>query len=140
MFINEVELFKGIASHIIDDIAKIVIEEDLPAGETLFHAGDIADTFYILEEGEIRLLIAGEKGMNFQVNKPASVFGWSALVEPNRYTASARTTKKSKVIKLDSTRLMHIFGNHPAEGLTVMKRLAGITGSRLVNCYKRLVS
>jgi hypothetical protein len=48
--------------------------------------------------------------------------------------------KESKIIKIDAERLMRVFQRHPSEGLTVMKRLAGVISTRLVNSYKEIVS
>jgi len=47
MFIQEVELFKGIPSHIIDEIAELVTQESHPAGHVLFREGDFADYLYL---------------------------------------------------------------------------------------------
>ncbi|MFH1931627.1 MAG: cyclic nucleotide-binding domain-containing protein [Pseudomonadota bacterium] len=139
MFIKESELFKGIASHIIDEVAGLGTEEVFPAGHVLFQKGYSADFLYILEEGEVDITIEGQKRLSFSVNQPANVFGWSALVEPNQYTATAECVKESKVIKLDGDRLMRIFEKHPSEGLKVMKRLAGVIATRLVNSYEEVI-
>ena len=40
MFIQEAELFKGIASHTIDEIAELVSEEAFPLGHVIFQKGD----------------------------------------------------------------------------------------------------
>ncbi len=138
MFIKESELFKGIASHIIDEVAGLGTEEVFPAGHVLFQKGDSADFLYILEEGEIDITIEGQRRLSFSVNQPAHVFGWSALVEPNQYTAAAECVKESKVIKLDGDRLMRTFERHPSEGLKVMKRLAGVIAARLVKSYEEV--
>ncbi|RLB35957.1 MAG: hypothetical protein DRH20_10455, partial [Deltaproteobacteria bacterium] len=133
MFFQEAELFQGIAAHIIDEVAGIAVEETRAGGTTLFEAGDFADSLFILVEGSVDITISGPRQISFPVTEPGSVFGWSSLVEPNLYTASARCLKESKVIRLDGARLMRIFENHPAGGLTVMKRLAGIIARRLAN-------
>ena len=140
MFIQEVELFQRISSHIIDEIAELVTQESHPAGDVVFREGDVADFLYILEEGEINLIIQGEKRLFFPVDKTGSVLGWSSLVEPNRYTATAECVKESKIIKIDAERLMRVFQRHPAEGLTIMKRLAGVIAARLVKSYKEVVA
>ena len=140
MFIQEVELFQKISSHIIDEVAELVTEEGYPAGDVLFREGDVADFLYILEEGEINLVISGEKRLSFPMNKVGAVFGWSSLVEPNRYTATAECVRESKVIKIDAERLMRVFQRHPAEGLTIMKRLAGVIAARLIQSYKEAVA
>ena len=139
MFIQEVELFKGIPSHIIDEIAELVTEESYPAGHVLFREGDFADYLYILEEGELDLTVKREKQLFFPVDKTGSVFGWSSLVEPNLYTAKAECVKESRVIKIDADRLMRVFQKHPAEGLTIMRRLAGVIATRLIKSYKEVI-
>ena len=73
MFIQEVELFKGIPSHIIDEIAELVTQESHPAGHVLFREGDFADYLYILEEGELDLTVKREKQLFFPVDKTGSV-------------------------------------------------------------------
>ena len=140
MIIREVDLFKGIASHIIDEIAQLAVEEVYPKGTVIFKRADFADSLYILEEGRVDLLIYGIKRFSFPLTHPGYVFGWSALVEPNRYTATAECIDECKVIKLDGTRLMHVFEKHPLEGLTIMRRLAGVVGMRLDKVYKQLTS
>jgi CRP-like cAMP-binding protein len=106
----------------------------------VFREGDVADFLYILEEGAINLVIRGEKRLFFPVDKTGSVLGWSSLVEPNRYTATAECVKESKIIKIDAERLMRVFQRHPSEGLTVMKRLAGVIAARLIQSYKEAVA
>ncbi len=139
MFIQEVELFKGISSHIIDEIAELVTQESHPAGHVLFREGDFADYLYILEEGELDLTVKRDKQLSFPVDKTGSVFGWSSLVEPNLYTAKAECVKESRVIKIDADRLMRLFQKHPAEGLTIMRRLAGVIATRLIKSYKEVI-
>ena len=139
MFVQEVELFQGIPSHIIDEIAELVIQENHKAGHILFKEGDFADYLYILEEGEIELAIKGDKQLSFSMDKTGSIFGWSALVEPRRYTAKAECAKESKVIKVDADRLMRTFQKHPAEGLAIMRRLAGVVAERLMKSYQELI-
>jgi CRP-like cAMP-binding protein len=140
MFIREVDLFKGIASHIIDEIAQLAVEEVYPAGTVIFKRGDFADSLYVLEDGRVDLLLRGKKRFAYPLQHPGYVFGWSALVEPNRYTATAECIEESKVIKLDGTRLLHVFEKHPSEGLTIMKRFAGVIGMRLDIIYQRFMS
>ena len=68
MFIQEAELFKGIASHIIDEVAEIISEDTFPSGHVIVEKGDFTDCLYMLEEGEINITIQGRKRISFQVN------------------------------------------------------------------------
>lgn len=138
MFMIEAGLFKGIASHIINEIAGIATEEIYSAGQVIFEKDDIADYLYILEEGEVKITFPGKKPVTFQVEKSGHMLGWSAMMEPSIYTARGECVKESKLIKIDGGRLTRIFENHPSEGLLVMKRLAGAVSSRLVKCYQEI--
>jgi len=138
MFVREIELFNGIASHIIDEIAELATEETFPLGHVLFRKGDVADYLYILEEGAVNIVIQEQGHISFPVNQLGRVLGWSALVEPNRYTATAECVKDSKVIKIDGGRLMRILEKHPREGMTIMRRLAGVIATRLVKSYQEV--
>jgi CRP-like cAMP-binding protein len=140
MFIQEVELFQGIPTHIIDEIAELITQESYKAGHILFQEGDFADYLYILEEGEINLTFQGEKRLSFPMDKMGAVLGWSSLVEPRMYTAAAECMKDSKIIKIDADRMMRVFQRHPAEGLTIMRRLAGVIAARLVKSYQELIA
>lgn len=138
MFIREAELFQRIPSHIIDELASFVVEESYPAEHVLFREGEDADYLYILEDGQIAITIQGKDVASFPVSDPGSAFGWSALVEPRRYTATAESTMESKVLKLDADRMLSVFERHPHEGLIIMRRLAGVVAGRLIKSYQEL--
>lgn len=139
MLIREVELFDRIPSHIIDEIAGFAVEETHPLDHVLFRQGEDADYLYILEDGQVAVTAPGEKPVTFPISEPGAIFGWSALVEPRKYTATAELSMDSQVVKIDGERLLRVFENHPHEGLTVMRRLAGVVASRLIQTYQRLV-
>lgn len=136
MFVREVELFQRIPSHVIDEIAEFSTEESYSVEQVIFREGAFADYLYILEDGQIALTLPGKEGITFAVDDAGSVFGWSALVEPRRYTATAECSIESTVIKIDGERLLRLFERHPNEGLMIMRRLAGVIGARLVRSYR----
>jgi CRP-like cAMP-binding protein len=140
MFVREIELFNGIASHIIDEIAELATEETFPSGHVLFRKGDSADYLFILEEGAVNITVQGQEPISFSLNQLGQVLGWSALVEPNRYTATGECVKDSKIIKIDGTRLMRILEKHPREGMMIMRRLAGVIATRLVKSYQKVAA
>ena len=138
MFVLETELFNRIPSHIIHEIAKFAQEESYPEEHVLFREGELAEFLYILESGQVAITVQGEERTVFPVTQTGSVFGWSAIVEPRRYTATAECVIDTKVVKIDGERLMGLLERHPHEGLIVMRRLAGIIATRLIQSYQRL--
>ncbi len=73
------------------------------------------------------------------VSKPGEILGWSALVEPYVYTANAKATKDTRVIRVSRDLIEQAISEHPAEGLAVLKNLTGIIAQRLRYAYKTLV-
>ncbi len=140
MFFKEADLFKEMSQDFMNELAKIMIEESYGKGTSLFKEGDSAKTFYILEEGQVRLAV-GERGhIVHLLSNPGEVFGWSSLVERDTYTASAECLAQSKLIKIEIEQLNKIFEKHLADGMLFFKRLAGVISQRLINSYNSLLS
>ena len=140
MIIQESELFRGLSPEMIGEIADVMIEEFYGKGSFIFKDSHLAEHFYILEEGEVRLSV-GEKGrISHLISNPGETFGWSSLVGRRTYTASAECVAPSRVIKLEKERLDRLFEDRPESGLVFFKRLAGIIGERLVNSYSAILS
>jgi len=140
MIIQESELFKGLSPEIINEIAENMIEEFYGKGSFIFKDTYLAEHFYILEQGKIRLSV-GQKGrMTHLISNPGETFGWSSLVGREIYTASAECLDPSKVIKIEKGNLNRVFEKDPASGMLFFKRLAGIIGERLTSSYSALLS
>jgi CRP-like cAMP-binding protein len=139
MIIEEVQLFRDLGPDVMQEIADAAQEETHPAKRLLFNRGDVADNLYVLVEGNINVFIREEGTINFILDESGDIFGWSSLVEPNLYTASAECSEETKVLKIDRTRLEHIFERHPREAYLIMKRLAGVVGQRLLSSYEDLL-
>ena len=140
MFIKKIDLFEGMGQGFIDEIAKIMVEESYSEGSFLFKEGDLADNFYVLEEGSVKLTIGEEGQVTYTINTPGDSFGWSSLVDREAYTANAECRQPTKVIKIGKEKLNKIFDKHRFSGLMFYKRLARIIGERLLNNYNALLS
>ncbi len=70
--------------------------------------------------------------------KPGEVFGWSALVEPYIYTASAKCVGKVEEIYLKGQDLMGLFEQSPHTGCVVMRNLSSSISSRLTETRDKL--
>jgi CRP/FNR family transcriptional activator FtrB len=136
MFIPESILFRDLGSEFMGEISDIAQEEAFDQEKIIFNRGDPADFLYLLTQGSVSLFIEEGGVLTFTVDHPGDVFGWSALVEPNVYTASARCAAATKILKFDRTRLEHIFAFNSKEAYLVMRRLAGAIGQRLERSYE----
>lgn len=139
MAIRESDLFKGVSQRFITKIATNSDEEGFTRNAVVFRAGDKASHFYVLVEGAVDISLGKRGASHMSVSKPGEVFGWSALVEPYRYTATAKCTEDTKVIKIARDLVENAINEHPAEGLAVLKNLTEIIAQRLRYAYRSLV-
>lgn len=115
-------------------------------GEFIFQENVAAKDFYILEDGEVKLLVGIYKeGMNAATQvavdtiTKGDVFGWSSLVTPHLLTMSAICVESSAVLIVDGTELSILMDNNHSLGYEVMKGLVRVIGARLRDLRGRFV-
>ena len=135
MYLKQKDIFGGMDRDIVKKIMGIAITESHPEGEWLFHAGDPANTFYILLKGRVKLSIGETGHVVYIVNNAGEAFGWSSLIERESFSASAECMAQTKLIKFDIGKLQKVLEKDPANSLILFKRLAAILGNRLLQSY-----
>ena len=126
--IKKVEILQGLTEWELQNIAWFFREEEIPAGVSLCEEGARADQLYILEQGSV--WIRSKKLGQFDVNTPGKIVGWSFLVPPYRYTASAQTTSPSRFLLIKSPDFYYLIHKEPKMGVKVMDNLTQIMASR----------
>jgi CRP/FNR family cyclic AMP-dependent transcriptional regulator len=134
------EVFVGLDD---SDLQKIA---DLPswqrktynAGDFIFREGAISNNFYVLDDGEINLLVASRKEGTKELIQVAvdtvtkgDVFGWSSLVAPHTRSMSAICIKRSTVIAVSGTELNELMDCNHSLGYEVTKSLVRVIAKRL---------
>jgi CRP/FNR family transcriptional regulator len=132
--------FADLSAAELEALATLGAEQALAAGETLFTEGGRADQFYFLADGEMETLLkTDDEDLSLSAIPPGEPVGWSALIEPHVYTASARATRPSKVIAFPRAALAALLQeDHVAA--TLMKRLAELISRRLRDTQAQLLS
>lgn len=136
MFIRQADLFEGVSANAKHIIEAQGIERSYKAGEVVFEEGDEGKYFYMLEDGKVDLFIGRQEEMRFLVHYPGEIFGWSALVKPYRYLASARCEVDSIITRVPASVMDIISKDHPSDGQLIYKHLAGILAERLIAAYR----
>jgi CRP-like cAMP-binding protein len=115
--------------------------------ETIFEAGEKAEHFYVLEEGQVNLLVkipTSESDMPEQTLvrtiTRGGVFGWSALVPPHFRMMSAISKEDSKVVAIGGNELRTLFHKEPHLGYEVARSLLRVIGSRVWNIEQLLIT
>ena len=104
-------------------------EEEVNGGVTLCEEGTNAERLYVLERG--RVSITTKKGGRYDIETPGKTVGWSFLVPPFVYTASAVTTTTSRVLAIKSPDFYYIIHEEPKMAMKVINNLTQVIASRL---------
>lgn len=140
MFIEQSELFKGLSQGALEAIRKEGAEKSYGPSDQVFREDDHAADFYVLAEGNVRLVMGDAEELCFVVDNAGEVFGWSALVEPYRYRATARCAGPSRLVVLPRRAVEEVERNYPRDGLVIFKNLAAIVTEKLREAYQEQVS
>jgi CRP-like cAMP-binding protein len=135
--------FAGFSANELKQFAMAGREHSLAAGERLFAEGEPANECYFLIEGEIEILICSDPDCRESVplsTLPAGeLVGWSALVEPHIYTASACAARSSRVIAFHRAELEVLAADAQLHCRLVAK-VAQTIGRRLKDARVQLLS
>ena len=121
--------FASLDGQQLEAIAMIAQEKTYPKGASLVKENAAATCLSLLVEGDIDLIFSGG-GEGAIVNAlvgsiaPGEVYGVSALIEPYRYTATARATMPVKVIELDGLALRAMVEKDCKLGCVMMRNVA----------------
>ena len=133
--LSQVSLFEGFSPEQLAPIAELCQEVTGQQGEVLFWEGEKAERLYILLEGEVSLFVQltsrPERVTVAVVNQPNAMFGWSGVVAPYHYTASALCEADSRLAVLDGQSLIQRLEENPAMGFVVIQRIAAVISDRL---------
>jgi CRP-like cAMP-binding protein len=126
--------FAGLAEPVIATLAAQGEARDLAAGELVIEQNDEARELWFLLEGSVQLLLhyegVGDLSMgSFQ--EPGSIFGWSALRPPYRYTDSVRCEQPSRLLCLSRTSFEAVMAEDPKVGFLLLQRVTGEVARQL---------
>ncbi|MEP6636638.1 MAG: DUF1003 domain-containing protein, partial [Acidobacteriota bacterium] len=110
-------------------LANVVDEMNVPAGHTLFQAGDPGDSLFIVRLGEIELFIKDTAGQKIVLTtaEAGDMFGELAMLDTGPRTATALALTDSEVLMLDRGDLVLLFQRKPEAALHMLAALSGLT-------------
>ena len=127
--LRKVDILQGLSEEELQSVAPFCEEENVAVGVPLCEEGASAERLYVLEQG--RVSIRSKKGGQYDIDTPGKIVGWSFLVPPFLYTASAVTTIPCKVLVIKSPDFYYLIHKEPKMGMKVINNLAQVIASRL---------
>lgn len=134
--------FKGFNREDLNSLLVKGQEVHSPAGSRILKEGEAAESFYILLRGTVSIKIirqGHEELILSTLQHPGEIFGWSALVEEGRFTATADCLEDCQLICFQRKDLEDFFAQHPKLGYRFMKNLARLIARRLESTRALLV-
>lgn len=153
--------FSGISRDRLAEIEVFSIVQNYKTGAAVFKSSEPARNLYGLIQGEVDLFILFKeeiitKNIKYEeyittnvenLEKPViiekvrnyDIFGWSALVAPERMTATARCASDCEIVLFPASDLRRIFNNDPELGYLLSSRINIIIAQRLNSRTEKLV-
>lgn len=102
-------------------------------GEIIFREGEIADRFYLIEQGKVALESQASRGSQKDIQQlgPEDVLGWSWLFPPYVWHFQARATEPTRALALNGRHLLNACEQNHEFGYDLMNRFAQVLIRRL---------
>lgn len=125
--------FRGLDPQYLELLAGCGSNVRFEAGQTIFHEGEPADTFYLIRHGRVSLeVFSPERGpLTIQTLAAGEVLGWSWLFPPYRWFFDARALELTRAVAMDGACLRTKCEEDPRLGYEMMRRFAQVIVERL---------
>ena len=126
-------VFQDLDSEQLKKIIGFSERQKYEAGSFVFLQDKEARQLFVLEKGLVGIIIQIRPGTQLTIatESKGGLFGWSALVPPHRYTASAKCLEQSQILAFEGAKLREFCYLKPDIGIRIMEGLARLIALRL---------
>jgi hypothetical protein len=132
--LKKVDILEGLTEWELQSLVQFFREEKFASGIILCREGEKAQRLYILEQGAVK--IQSKPWDPFEIDTPGMIVGWSFLVPPNLYTATAVTVMPSRLLIIESPDFYYFIHKEQKIGMKIMDNLTRIVARRLKGLEK----
>lgn len=140
--LSEHPFLRSLAPAYLNILAECAEVREFPDGDVIFREGDIADRFYLIEQGKVALeMHVPPRGqLTVQELGPHDVLGWSWLFPPYVCHFQARVLEPTKTLSFNGAHLLIACERDHEFGYDLMKRLAQVLIRRLQATQRQFVA
>jgi CRP/FNR family transcriptional regulator len=116
------QLFTGLPQPDLENIAAVTVVKSLEKGEYLFHEGDPASGFYVIQRGAVNIhrVTATGKEQVIHVFRTGDSFAEVALAAPTGYPADARALENTQVLLIQKDGILALLKRQPELALRML--------------------
>jgi CRP/FNR family transcriptional regulator, cyclic AMP receptor protein len=137
-----IPFLKGMNDRHIRVLAGCACRIHIEKGTIIFHQGETANRFYLIEEGTIELEVAlksGDRRIVAGTIGRGGVLGWSWLFPPYQWQFTARVLTQTYALFFYATVLREHCETDPSLGFELFKRMGKEMVTRLQSARRRLL-
>ena len=127
IFLRKVPLFAALPPQELEPIAAVAEEEDFSEGELLAVRGEPGDTLYVIVDGQVQVVGAGEQEL--AVRGPGDTIGEMAVISSKPRAASLLAMSDLRVLELRKPAFEAILRERPETALAMMRILCDLLAS-----------
>ena len=124
--LRAIDLFAPLPAPTLESLAHALVPVRLSTGEEVFRQGDVGDRYYIIDSGEVDVVIDGEV---VNVMEPGGYFGEISLLRDIPRTASVRAKTDVQLLALDREDFIAAVTGHAASAEAADSVIATRLGS-----------
>lgn len=131
--LRELHFLSDLPEELLRELAALAEVREFEAREVVVRQGEPATAIYVVVSGQVSLEVcaAGVGCKRILTIGPGELLGWSAVLDPIQWTATARTSTATRVVRLDGARLRAMCDRAPTLGYQLMLRVAQALSRRL---------
>jgi len=129
-------VFSSLNDDELRELATLAHERNFMSNEFIFWDGDTPEWFYIVAEGQVKVLKHSSQGREFIIAffGPGEMFGEVAVFENKPYPASAQAVAETRVVGIRREDFLSFLAGRPQVAL----RIINVLGGRLRDAQSRL--
>jgi CRP-like cAMP-binding protein len=132
-FLAKVPLLDGIGEAELEELSRVMREQELPAGTTIWSEGDEAKGMVLIMEGSVSVTfrLPGEREAELTSLGPGEILGEVPLLDGGRHSATARTAEPARLLSLSRADFAALVSRGRLSAFALKRRLAHLVCSRL---------
>jgi CRP/FNR family transcriptional regulator, cyclic AMP receptor protein len=126
-------LLKGFTETGLQILAGIAAERTFPRGAPLFVENMVAESFFIIGQGKVSILVKGNTGEEIPVGElgPGDSLGELALLQQGQRMCSAVASTLVSAVEVRSSDFQRLLGQKPQACLKLLMAIVGQFSARL---------